>query len=661
MAAAVLYLICAAWLSLPTALAAPAVHVDVPGLADPRIGYGVTKLKAVLPDESRAEIRIKIDATRAPQTAEGYRLIVDGRRISVIGRDAAGAMYGTLDLARRLKHGRRLPAKLDVSEKPSLSLRGTCILLMKLGTYDYAITPKGFPFFYDKTLWIEYLDFLAANRFNYIAFWNGHPFDYFVKLDKYPEAQAGMEAGLLERNHEMLMWLGKEAERRNIWLMFQFYNIHTSVYFQKAHNLPALNSRPTPMLADYTSHCIERFVSEFPGVGLYICPGEALRLEYTDSWINDVIFPAVKRTGKNPPIMIRAWGIDLAHMRKVAGNYSPLYTERKFNVEMIASTEIDPENADWARVTGNHVVNIHLMGNLEPFRWSPPAYIQKIVRNSIRVGSTGLHLYPRKAWRWPYGCDRGRQPELQWHRDWMWFEAWARYAWDANLDPDQERKYWVERLSEEYGAAAAPHALAYYETVADVLPAIQRLVWLGNDNHTVVSAGILLDQLEKAPGIPFLPLPEPLRIPQFLGGLRSGVRPAGQNPGDLLAGKLAEAEKAAGQARLAATSATRRQDDARLMESDARAIVLVSRFYLHKMRAAEARARNDRAEFLAHMEESLRDFRQLTALTRTTYDSLSDVPLYNPVRFKPLICPYHWSDVLPYLEKEFAQVKVDSR
>jgi len=649
----------AAILPLILAAAAAAATIHVPRGNDARIAYAVEQLKAVLPEKSRATVQIAVDPARAPQKAEGYQLQVTGSRIKVIGYDAAGAMYGTLDLAGRLKDGQPLPAKLNVSEKPSLTLRGTCILLMKLGTYDYAITPAGFPFFYDKKLWLEYLDFLAANRFNYIAFWNGHPFDYFVRLEKYPEAQDGMEEGLVDRNHDLLLWLGKEAQKRNIWLMFQFYNIHTSVFFQKAHNLPAWNSRPTPMLADYTSYCIERFVSEFPSVGLYICPGEALRLQYTDSWINDVILPAVKRTGKNPPIMIRAWGIDLAHMRKVAGNYSPLYTERKFNVEMIASTEIDPENAEWARVTGNHVVNIHCLGNLEPFRWSPPAYIQKIVRNSMRVGSTGLHLYPRKAWRWPYGCDRGRQPELQWHRDWMWFEAWARYAWDANLDPQEERKYWSERLSREYGAAAAPHVLAYYETAADVLPAIQRLIWLGNDNHTIVSAGILLDQLEKAPGIPFLALPGLIRIPQFLAGLRSGAMPAGQTPDEFLAVKLTEAENAAEQARLAAASATRRQVDARLMESDARAIVLVVRFYLDKLRAAEARAQNDRAGLLKQLEASLGDFRQLTDITKATYDSLSDVPIWNPVRFKPDICPYHWSDVLPYLEKELARIKAD--
>ena len=162
-----------------------------------------------------------------------------------------------------------------------------------------------FPFFYDKALWTEYLDFLAENRFNYIAFWNGHPFDYFVKLDKYPEAQDGLEPGLLERNHDLLMWLGEEAQKRNIWLMFEFYNIHVSVYFAKAHHLPEHGiDTPTPLLEDYTGYCIERFVSEFPSVGLYVCPGEALQMKYTPDWINNVVFAAVKRTGKTSPVTV---------------------------------------------------------------------------------------------------------------------------------------------------------------------------------------------------------------------------------------------------------------------------------------------------------------------------------------------------------------------
>ncbi len=306
------------------------VAVRVSGPIEARIGWGKARLEEALKTAGYdlagggRVVEVSVDPGRVRQGnkvrgAESFRVVASRDRLSVIGFDAPGAMYGCLELEEYVRRNRRLPERLDQCDGPQMSLRGTGLLLMKLGTYDYPVTPKEFPFFYDRQLWTEYLDFLAENRFNYIAFWNGHPFDYFVKLPNYPEAQDGLERGLLERNHRLLRWLAEEAQKRNIWLMFQFYNIHTSVYFQKAHGLPAWNPRPTPLLAAYTGQCIERFVREFPSVGLYICPGEALQLTYTDAWIKDVILAAVKRTGKTPPIMVRAWGIDLAAHEEACG------------------------------------------------------------------------------------------------------------------------------------------------------------------------------------------------------------------------------------------------------------------------------------------------------------------------------------------------------
>ena len=492
--------------------------------ADPRVDFGLAQLAAVLP----ASVELST-ATADLGRAEAYVIETTGDHASITGHDGAGILYGCLDLAQRIRrNGGELPDHLAARERPTLSLRGTCIFMMKLGSYDYPITPTEFPFFYDKAMWTDYLDFLAANRFNYIAFWNGHPFDYFVKLDQYPEAQSSLSAQLLQENHDLLYWLGTEAEKRNIWLLFQFYNIHTSPDFARAHGLPLHgNHAPTPLLTEYTSYCIEKFVSEFPSIGLYICPGEALNLQYTDAWINDVIFPAVNRTGKNPPIMVRAWGIDLPHMAKVAGHYTPLYTERKYNVEMLASDHVDPENLDWSKMTGQHVVNVHCIANLEPFRWSPPSYIQRCMQSSIREGgATGLHLYPRKAWRWPYGCDLPDATQLQWERDWMWFEAWGRYAWNPDLDPQAEQQYWTERLTEHFGdAGAAAGVLASQETAADVLPGLQRLIWLYSTNQAILSAGILLPQMMAASGAPFLP-GRVMRVPTYLAALRSGMAPA---------------------------------------------------------------------------------------------------------------------------------------
>ncbi len=626
------------------------------GGEDPRVAWGRAQLESALAavQAPQRSVEIVIDAAPgalvdAAAKPEGFRIVTSKEAIRVVGFDAAGVLYGCLELAQRTRALGRLPDNLDVSDAPALSLRGTCILLMKLGTYDYPITPEEFPFFYDKGLWTDYLEFLAANRFNYIAFWNGHPFDYFVRLEKYPEAQDGMDPALIARNHDLLLWLGAEAEKRNICLMFEFYNIHTSVYFQKAHKLPAWNPKPTPLLTDYTAYCIERFVSEFPNIGLYVCPGEALQLEHTADWINNVIFPAVLRTGKTPPIMIRAWAIDLEHMRQLAGHYPRLYTESKFNVEMIASTQIDPATRDWASVTGNHVVNIHCLGNLEPFRWNPPSYIRQCMQNSVAAGATGLHLYPRKAWRWPFGCDKTDTPELQWQRDHFWFEMWGRYAWNPQRDPEQERAYWLSQLEARFGTPKAAEAmLTLFEADGDVLPALQRLFWIGNDNHTVVTAGATLEQLRNAPGIPFLPL-ECLRVPEYLDALKHEKPLEKESPLDFLARKLEESTRACAAAGVAVAAATRNQAEAKRYSSDAKAIQLTARYYLRKLAAATAKGDASRAA----LQESVDIFRELTELTRQSYDSLSDVPAWNPS--KELPCPYHWADVLPLYEKELAR------
>lgn len=674
--------------------AADPIHVCVPPRQEARIDYGVQRLRDALveagavvevhgePPAPLAANTILIGTTQdgarfanavgdAADASESYVLLsLPNEGTLIAGAGAAGAMYGCLDLARRVAETRGLPASLDVRQTPAMSLRGTAILLMKLGLYDYPITPEEFPFFYDKRMWLEYLDFLAANRFNYIAFWNGHPFDYFVKLDKYPEAQDGMPPGILERNHEMLTWLTREAQRRNIWLMFQFYQIHTSVYFAKAHGLdPHGSSQPTPLLTDYTKHCIERFVSEFPGVGLYVCPGERLRLRFVADWINEVILFAVKKTGKNPPIMIRSWGIDVPNMKKVAGNYEPLYTERKFNVEHIASTEVDPSNREWAQITGDHVVNVHCLGNLEPFRWSPPSYVQRCVQSSIRDGGgTGLHLYPRKAWRWPYGCDIG-EPQVQWDRDWLWFETWGRYAWNPNRDRQAERRYWMRRLARRYGSVeAGGHLFNAFEEMADTLPAVQRLFWLGNDNHTTAASGMTLEQIQRSSGIPFLDVAGMIRMPEYIEACVSGTTIDGTNPIELFAEKVAEAERALDEAEKGATAATMRKDDADRIRTDALATLLLARFYHAKVQAAVAAAlvqqridpQANAAACLEHLEASMVFYRELVTLTNRTYASLSDVPMWYPIRGLEK-CPYHWSHILPHFERELDIVRHNVR
>src|SRR6185295_2703710 len=108
--------------------------------------------------------------------------------------DSSGALYGCLELAHRIRDAGRLPDRIQYHDGPVMRLRGTCIGLQKTyiipgrKVYEYPYTPQSFPWFYDKKLWQEYLDFLVANRMNTLYLWNGHPFGSLVRVEEYPYA-----------------------------------------------------------------------------------------------------------------------------------------------------------------------------------------------------------------------------------------------------------------------------------------------------------------------------------------------------------------------------------------------------------------------------------------------------------------------------------------
>ena len=76
--------------------------------------------------------------------------------------------------------------------------------------------------------------------------------------------------------------------------------------------------------------------------------------------------------------------------------------------------------------------------NLEPFRWGDPDFIRQTESSFVRIGIGGLHLYPLRYWDWPYTADNTMPRLTQMDRDWIWYQAWARYAWNPERDPAKE-------------------------------------------------------------------------------------------------------------------------------------------------------------------------------------------------------------------------------
>ena len=659
----------------------------------PKIVYGLGLLAASLeqagiklrgPHESlrggkQHVIRIEV----APQwlaaggkSQEGFEIASGASETTVTGFDEAGALYGCQELASRIRRENGLPKDLHPADSPKMTLRGVPLFLMTAGSYDFPITERQFPWFYDKALWTKTLDFLFEHRFNYISFWNGHPFPYFLKLARYPEVKELSDAEL-GQNIELMGWLSREAEKRNIWLLFHFYNIHLPRSFAEAHGIPRNRffngytvSEPNPLVSDYTRYCVREFISKYPSVGLYFPLAEALQKDKS-YWMNEVLLAGVKDTGKSPPVILRQHdigGVDV--LEKALAVYDNLYTEMKHNDELYTVPQPLPGNADWIKRSRRHIINVHLMGNLKPFRWAPPSFIRETALAQQMMGARGLQVYPLWVWNWPVSADRERL--LQIDRDWLWYAAWGRYGWDADRASEQEDAHWRNEIALRYGAKAAPHVLDAYESAGRVMTWVPRLFWFRGWNHWFASNGLTLDQVLKSNPYPFDNVPKTISVSEYARLEADGESPAAGmiTPVEVTRDMVTNAQEAAEACRRAGSLVELNREELERLVADVEATRFIARFYQSKVEAAirfvayqktpeSAKAK----QVLESLEESVSIYRELARTTENAYPIANDIrndmpfPFYPPTGIAPLEShgiPHlpHWRDFLVVFEAE---------
>jgi hypothetical protein len=383
---------------------------------------------------------------------EGFHIETKENTTYVIGADGTGAIYGCRELIDRLKDKKQLDLPANLTDAPEMVMRGTCIGVQKpyylpgRTVYEYPYTPENFPWFYDKAEWIKYLDMLVANRMNSLYLWNGHPFASLVKLKDYPFA-VEVDDATFKKNEEMYSFLTHEADKRGIFVIQMFYNIIVSKPFAEHYGIATQDrNRPiTPLISDYTRKSIAAFVEKYPNIGFLITLGEAMDTYEDDvKWFTETILPGVKdglkalgRTDE-PPIILRGHDtnakMDIETARPI---YKNLYTMNKYNGESL--TTYEPRgpwaqtHQDLSKLVDVHIDNVHILANLEPWRWSSPDFVQKAIKAMHNVhGANGLHLYPQASfWDYPYTADKladgSRLKQID--RDWMWYKTWSRYAW----------------------------------------------------------------------------------------------------------------------------------------------------------------------------------------------------------------------------------------
>lgn len=639
-------------------------------------------------------------------------------KVCVTGNDGTGCIYGCNELVSQIrKNGvHNLPSSMI--DAPEMVLRGGCIgvqkpyLLPGRQVYEYPYTPDLFPWFYDKKQWIDYLDMLVENRMNSVYLWNGHPFASLVKLDDYPFA-VEVDDATFEKNKEMFAFLTNEADKRGIFVIQMFYNILVSKPFADHYGIKTQDRhRPIDALdgkiADYTRKSIKAFIENYPNVGLLVCLGEAMDTYEDDvEWMTKTIIPGVKdglktlgRTDE-PPVLLRAHDTDCKMVMEAAlPLYKNLYTMNKYNGESL--TTYTPQgpwgetHRSLAALGSTHIANVHILANLEPWRWSSPDFIQKTVNAMHNVHhANALHLYPQASyWDWPYTADKlddGKR-EKQLDRDWMWYAGWGRYAWNCHRDRTEETVFWDDKLAETYGTTAADAAniREALEQSGEIAPKLLRRFGITEGNRQTLLLGMFASQLVNPykytvyPGfyescgpdgeklVDYVaknhnaPLPVNINFPTNVNEKAANSKEhIGELPLQIVAEAMEHGDRAVA-AIEAVTGVTKDMDEFQRLHNDIHCYREFAYAFGLKVRACEHvlnfKYTNDISELeqaVPLFEAGLEHYRQLVSLTNDTY--LYANSMQTSMRRIPIAGDNgqmkHWKELLPKYEEELSNLK----
>lgn len=684
-------------LLLPLCLIArPKTVVKIKGKPTEQALYAKSRIEKALKDRPvRAEISIAVSGNADEAAAEGYSIRKRHKAITITGNDPAGTIYGANRLVEMLRNG-GLGGVYDTESRPEMLLRGACVGLQKPvylpghRVYEYPYTRENFPWFYDKALWSEYLDLLAEANMNTLYLWNGHPFASLVKLDEYPFAPEVSDEQMRD-NQEMFTFLTTEARKRGIRIIQMFYNIILSKPFADHYGLKTQDrNRPiTPLISDYTRKSIAAFVKKYPDVGFLVCLGEAMSGIETDvKWMNETIIPGIldglRASDREdlPPIILRSHDTDGPKvLREALPLYKNIYTMTKYTGESL--TTYNPggpwgeTQRELSSVAPIHISNVHILANLEPWRWSSPAFVSKAVKAMHEVhGAKGLHLYPQASyWDWPYTADKpladGKRI-LQIHRDDLWYKAWGRYAWQQ--DRGEDLAFWTKEIADKFGtdSLAALYIKEALDESGEIAPKLIRRFGITEGNRQTLLLGERMAQLVNPykftiyPGFYESCGPKGEKLIEYVEREMLKEKHEGELPLTIVKECVSHGAKAVEAINKAEGKVTRNQEEFQRLKNDMLCYEAFAQSFRYKVLAAEkaldykwTKDLKYLHEALPLMQESLNAFARLVSLTKDTYlyansmqTSQRRIPIGgNDGKYKT------WEEMLPVYESELACFK----
>ncbi len=462
-------------------------------------------------------------------TPQGYAIRKTSRKGVVtywaVGGEAAGAMYGGLELAEQVRLHEKLSAIAEKTAAPAIARRGIKFnipLDARTPSYDDTgdAAQKNIAEMWKFDFWREFLDDMARNRYNTLTLWNPHPFPSIVKCPDYadcalkdvcvatikpqyksgswrepqhvsPKVLANVKViRKMTMDQKIAFWrrVLKHARDRGIDVYWITWNVLTNSAEGK---YGITNAQDNPKTIAYLRQCVRETILTYPLLtGIGVTAGENMRNRKDkydrEKWLWQAYGQGVMDAKKKQPnrkvrFIHRVWqsGLDKM-MSDFAANYpdsfevgfkyarARLYSSTK--PPFVKSLLVDMKKhkvKGWWNLRNDDIFN---------FRWGDPDYVRAFLKNlppkeltaGYHMGSDGYVWAREHTSTEP---DKPRQLEIRKH--WYSFMLWGRLGYDPSLNREFFEKVLAARFPE-----TPPGALHdAWQAASKIIPQVNRFHW----------------------------------------------------------------------------------------------------------------------------------------------------------------------------------------
>ena len=443
--------------------------------------------------------------------SDGYKIILEGENIYVLGKTDKGCLYGIMDLIEQIGFSNDFTQIEERHVNPASSFRAIKFNLPWSPYRPGPATELHTETCKDLNFWETFLDMMVENRFNAITLWNTHNFPFMIRANNYPEATPFDDD---ELNEWKTFWkkLFKMAKDRGIETYLVNWNIVVSPEFAENYGAKVHNDR-SELVKKYTKESITQLINEYEnltglGVTLADWMGNWGDVKMTpterEDWIEETFVEGMKNADRKIKFIHRAvLAGDPKEMRRVIDNADlpeKTIVEVKFNWSHGHSTpnlSLTHSNNEgtimrdfWEPKPENYFI-AWMVRNEDFFvlRWGNPEFIRAHINTNnfeyvdgYFVGSEGYipakdyshKNTPTKTWNYAF------------EKQWLFYHLWGRLIYN----PLETNETLTKAIKRRYKNIDGTNLLKAYSFASNV-PLYFASFYKGTWDFTLYSEGFL--------------------------------------------------------------------------------------------------------------------------------------------------------------------------